>query len=92
MPKYGIDVQPAVTKKPLVEQSLRVAAYCRVSTDNEEQLGSLETQMEFYTNYIRKQPNWTLAGIYSDNTSGVRLKKRDGYLQMMRDSKKEKSS
>ena len=59
MPKYKVDVQPAVVKKPLVEQSLRVATYCRVSTDSDEQLGSLETQMKFYINYIyiRKQPN-----------------------------------
>ena len=90
MSKYKVDVQPAVTKRPLVEQPLRVAAYCRVSTDSEDQLGSLETQMKFYTNYILKQPNWILAGIYSDNASGVRLKKRDGYLQMMRNCKRGK--
>ena len=82
-----IDIQPATVKKPLVEQPLRVAAYCRVSTDSKEQLGSLENQIEFYTNYIRKQINWTLAGIYSDNASGVRIKKRTGYQQMMRDCK-----
>ncbi|MCB6365032.1 recombinase family protein [Intestinibacillus massiliensis] len=82
-----IDIQPATVKKPLVEQPLRVAAYCRVSTDSKEQLGSLENQIEFYTNYIRKQINWTLAGIYSDNASGVRIKKRIGYQQMMRDCK-----
>ena len=80
-----IDIQPATVKKPLVEQPLRVAAYCRVSTDREEQLGSLENQMKFYTDYIRKQLNWVLAGIYSDNASGVRLRKRTGYQQMMKD-------
>ena len=58
-----IDIQPVTVKKPLVEQPLRVAAYCRVSTDSEEQLGSLESQIEFCTNYIHKQINWTLAGI-----------------------------
>ena len=82
-----IDIQPATVKKPLVEQPLRVAAYCRVSTNSDEQLGSLKTQIEFYTNYIRKQINWTLIGIYSDNASGVRLKKRIGYQQMMKDCK-----
>ena len=51
-----------------------MAAYCQVSTDREEQLRSLENQMKFYTNYIRKQPNWMFAGIYLDNASGVRLK------------------
>ena len=82
-----IDVQPATVKRPLAEHPLRVAAYCRVSTDSEEQLGSLENQMKFYTNYICKQINWTLADIYSDNTSGVRLKKRTGYQQMIKDCK-----
>ena len=46
--------------------------------------------MKFYTDYILKQPNWILVGIYSDNASGVRLKKRDGYLQMMRNCKRGK--
>ena len=57
MSKYKVDVQPAVAKKPLTEQPLRVTAYCRVSTDSEEQLGSLETQIKFYTDYILKQSN-----------------------------------
>lgn len=39
-----IDIQPATVKKQLAEHPLRVAAYCRVSTDREEQLGSLENQ------------------------------------------------
>ena len=82
-----IDIQPATIKKQLAEHPLRVAAYCRVSTDHEEQLGSLENQMKFYTDYIRNQINWTLAGIYSDNVSGVRIKKRPGYQQMMKDCK-----
>lgn len=63
-------------KKSLVEQSLWAAAYCQVSIDSDEQLGSLESEIEFYTNYIRKQFNWTLAGIYLDNASGVRFEKR----------------
>ena len=88
MPKYKVDVQPAAVKKPLVEQHLRVAAYCRVSTDSDEQLGSLKTQIKFYTNCINKQLNWTLAGIYSDNASGTCLKKRDSYQQMMKDCRK----
>ena len=90
MSKYKVDVQPAIMKRPFMEQFLRVAAYCRVSTDSDEQLGSLETQMKSYTNYIRKQPNWTFAGIYSDNAPGTCLKKRGSYQQMMKDCKKGK--
>lgn len=87
MLKYKVDVQSAIVKMPGVEQPLRVAAYCRVSTDSDEQLGSLENQMKFYTNYIYEQINWILAGVYSDNASSVRLKKRTGYQQMMKDCK-----
>ena len=85
-----IDILPAIVKKQLAEHPLRVAAYCRISTGSEEQLGSLENQMKFYTNYIRKQSNWTFAGIYSDNASGVRLRKRTCYQQMMKDCKRGK--
>lgn len=45
---------------------LRVAAYCRVSTDSDEQLGSLETQMKHYETFIRANPEWTLSGVYYD--------------------------
>lgn len=80
-----IDIQPATVKKQLAEHHLRVAAYCRVSTDSDEQLGSLKTKIEFYTNYVRKQISWILICIYSDNASGVRLRKRTSYQQMMTD-------
>ena len=46
MSKYKVDVQPAA-KKPLTEQPHRVGVYCRVSTDSDELLGSLETQIKF---------------------------------------------
>ena len=45
---------------------LRVAAYCRVSTDSEEQATSYEAQIEHYTNYIKSNPEWELAGIFAD--------------------------
>src|SRR5690554_4320801 len=46
---------------------LRVAAYCRVSTDNEEQATSYDTQIEHYTAYIQGHPDWMLAGIFADD-------------------------
>lgn len=73
-----------------MEQPLQVAAYCRVSTGNHEQLGNLKTQIKYYTNYNLKQSNWTLTGIYSDNAAGVQLEKRVCYQQMMKDCKKRK--
>ena len=45
---------------------LRVAAYCRVSTDSDEQATSYEAQIEHYTSYINGNPDWELAGIFAD--------------------------
>lgn len=45
---------------------LRVAAYCRVSTDSDEQETSYDAQVTHYTNYICDHPGWTLAGIYAE--------------------------
>lgn len=45
---------------------LRVAAYCRVSTDSDEQATSYEAQIEHYTAYINGHPDWDLAGIFAD--------------------------
>lgn len=45
---------------------LKVAAYCRVSTDSDEQATSYETQIAHYTEFIQKNPEWILAGIFAD--------------------------
>ena len=56
---------------------LRVAAYCRVSTEAEEQQNSYQVQIEYYTNYINSNPEWTLAGIFADEgISGTGTAKR----------------
>lgn len=63
---------------------LRVAAYCRVSTDSEEQATSYETQIEHYTSYINSHPDWELAGIFADDgISGTDTKKRDEFNRMI---------
>lgn len=49
-----------------VKPKLRVAAYCRVSTDSDEQAGSYEIQVAHYTDYISRNPEWELAGIYAE--------------------------
>jgi DNA invertase Pin-like site-specific DNA recombinase len=65
-------------------QKLRVAAYCRVSTDNEEQATSYEAQIEHYTSYINGNPEWTLAGIFADEgISGTNTKKRADFNRMI---------
>ncbi|MBQ3077802.1 MAG: hypothetical protein IJC43_08080, partial [Clostridia bacterium] len=48
------------------KRQLRVAAYCRVSTDDEEQLTSYEAQQTFYTDKIMNTPDWSMAGIFAD--------------------------
>lgn len=52
---------------------LRVAAYCRVSTDSDEQATSYEAQVEHYTDYIRKNPEWEFAGIFADGPVKIGL-------------------
>ncbi len=63
---------------------LRVAAYCRVSTDSEEQASSYEVQVEHYTQFIQKNPEWELAGIFADDgISGCNTKKRSEFIRMI---------
>lgn len=65
-------------------RKMRVAAYCRVSTEEEEQQGSFETQKLYYTEKINSTSEWELAGIYADDgISGIHTKKRDGFNQMI---------
>ena len=65
---------------------LRVAAYCRVSTDSDEQAGSYEIQVAHYTDYISRNPEWELAGIYADDgISGTNTKKRERFNEMIDD-------
>lgn len=63
---------------------LRVAAYCRVSTDSEEQATSYEAQIEHYTNYIKSNSEWELAGIFADEgITGTNTKKREEFNRMI---------
>ena len=65
---------------------LRVAAYCRVSTDSDEQATSYDAQVEHYTEFIQKNPEWEFAGIYADNgISGTNTKKREDFNRMIDD-------
>ena len=65
---------------------LRVAAYCRVSTKSDEQHLSYETQVAVYSEKIRVEPGWTMAGIYADRgISGTQAERRPQFLQMVRD-------
>lgn len=75
---------------PIEDQRLRVAAYCRVSTRHEEQCHSLEAQIVYDTDCIKRNPNWEFVAVYSDIASGVRTSNRPGYRQLMRNCAKGK--
>lgn len=64
---------------------LNVAAYCRVSTDQEEQENSYEAQISYYTEKIGKNNDWQMAGIFADEgITGTQAKKRPEFLKMIR--------
>jgi len=80
--KKTIGTQKVTDKK----QKTRVVAYCRVSTDSDEQEISYEAQIQHYTSYIESHPDWILAGIYADDgISGMNAKKRDEFQRMIND-------
>ncbi len=63
-----------------------MAAYCRVSTDQEEQENSFKNQVDYYTRYIAGHPDYELAGIYADEgISGTNTKKREEFRRMISD-------
>lgn len=80
-----IPARKKINKSNNKEKSkLRVAAYCRVSTENEEQTSSYEAQISHYTSYIQSRPEWKLAGIFADDgISGTNTKNREGFNKMI---------
>ena len=67
---------------------LRVAAYCRVSTEQEEQQNSYQVQIAYYTDLINRKKEQTLAGIFADEgISGTSLQHRDSFVRMIQDCK-----
>lgn len=66
------------------KRPLRVAAYCRVSTDGDDQANSFESQQRYFRAYIAQQPHWELAGIFADEgLSGTSTKKRLAFQRMI---------
>lgn len=65
-------------------RKIRVAAYARVSTEQDEQQSSYAAQLDYYTRYIQSNPNWEFVRIFADEgTTGTNIKKRDGFNQMI---------
>ena len=86
-----IPANPELSQKSKYKKAQRVAAYCRVSTDKDEQEKSYEAQKSYYTERIMKNPEWQMAGIYADEgISGTQALKRPEFMRMIRDCKKGK--
>ena len=72
-------------------EHLRVAAYCRVSSDSKDQLHSYAAQIRSYTEEIVQHDGWELVDVYADEgLTGTRMDQRDDFNRMMRDCRKGK--
>ena len=73
--------------KSIFDLALRVTYYARVSTDKDEQIHSLKAQIDYYTDFIKANPNWTFVpGYIDEGISGTSVAKRESFMQMMDDA------
>lgn len=80
-------MKPKVKETPQERGKKRVAAYTRVSTEQDEQLNSLSVQQRYFEELINKNPEWINVGIYYDEgISGTSLKKREGFNRLITDA------
>lgn len=79
-----------IPAKPQDEKTIRVAAYARVSADKDAASHSLETQMEYYANYIKQRSDWILVDVYSDNGISGTTDHRPEFQRMLNDCRKGK--
>ena len=80
--------KPSRKDKSATRAALRVAAYCRVSTEHEEQASSLDLQEQVYSQRIQATKGWRLVNVYKEYASGMRSDNRDEFLRMMLDCRK----
>lgn len=86
-----IQANPLLSKQKNENAILKVAAYCRVSTDSEDQIESYKAQVSHYTEAIMKNPKWRFVKVYADEgITGTLDRKRENFLKMIRDCKKER--
>ena len=86
-----IPADPRHAQKDIRKQRLRVAPYCRVSTNSEEQLDSYQAQIEYYTERIAAQPEWTMVDMFADEgKTATSTKKRKDFLRMIKACEKGK--
>ena len=83
-----IDITPKQSK---VERKIRLAPYCRVSSDSEDQRHSFATQIRYYSEYTQKHPEYELIDIYADEgITGTCINKRDEFKRMLKDCQNRK--
>lgn len=83
--------QALANGKTIFELPLKVSYYARVSTEKEEQINSLENQVSFFEDYIKKNSNWIYVGGYVDEgISGTTSLKRENFMKMIEDGKRKK--
>ena len=86
-----IPAKPESVRQAELQRQLRVAAYCRVSTKEEDQANSYEVQKEYYTDKIMSNSAWTMAGIFADKgITGTSVKKREDFMRMIRHCRQRK--
>ena len=88
--QHVIEIPQTQEDQPIWDQQLRVAAYCRTSTNQEEQNSSLENQIAYYRALIQSNPMWRFVAVYADQASGLHTKNRPGYRKLLRDCRKGK--
>ena len=77
------------TVKQQIATKIKLAAYCRVSSDSADQLHSFAAQIRYYSDYTKKHPEYELVDIYADEgITGTEMKKRDELNRLIRDCKK----
>ena len=89
MPMDLYEIRNALAQgKSIFELKLRVTYYARVSTEKDEQLHSLKAQVDYYREFISKNPNWTFVeGYIDEGTSGTSVEKRESFMRMIDDAK-----
>lgn len=86
-----IEANPALVSRKNSNRPLNVAAYCRVSTDAEDQINSYRAQVSYYTEHISQNPKWRFVEVYADEgITGTMVKKRENFLRMIKDCEKGK--
>lgn len=84
------EILPVHDHRPIELRHLRVVAYCRVSTELEEQTSSIELQVRYYSQLISANPNWESAGIFAERVTGLNTKERPEFRRVIAQCRKKR--